>query len=49
MRRRSTIRPEQGEGVNAALRGFERQGGIQVHDRTVTTTQAAALGQFTGS
>jgi hypothetical protein len=35
--------------VNAALRGFERRGWIEAHDRTVTVTQAAALGQFAGS
>jgi len=34
------------QSVNAALRGFERRGWIQVRDRAVTVTQAAALGRF---
>jgi CRP-like cAMP-binding protein len=37
------------QSVNAALRGFERRGWIEVHDRAVTVTQAAALGQFAGN
>jgi CRP/FNR family cyclic AMP-dependent transcriptional regulator len=36
------------QSVNAALRGFERRGWIEVHDRAVTVKQAAALGQFAG-
>ncbi len=38
-----------GQSVNAALRGFERRGWIEVHDRAMTVTQAAALGQFAGN
>ena len=34
------------QSVNAALRGFERRGWIQVSGRTVTITQAAALNRF---
>ena len=37
------------QSVNAALRGFERRGWIEVHGRAVTVAQAAALGHFTGS
>jgi CRP/FNR family cyclic AMP-dependent transcriptional regulator len=37
------------QSVNAALRGFERRGWIEVRDRAVTVTQAAALGRFAGS
>lgn len=37
------------QSVNAALRGFERRGWIEVHDRTVTVKQAAALGRFAGN
>ena len=36
------------QSVNAALRGFERRGWIEVHDRAVTVKQAAALGRFAG-
>jgi CRP/FNR family transcriptional regulator, cyclic AMP receptor protein len=36
------------QSVNAALRGFERRGWIEVHGRAVTVAQAAALGHFTG-
>jgi CRP/FNR family transcriptional regulator, cyclic AMP receptor protein len=36
------------QSVNAALRGFERRGWIQVSGRTVTVTQAAALNRFAG-
>jgi CRP/FNR family transcriptional regulator, cyclic AMP receptor protein len=36
------------QSVNAALRGFERRGWIEVHGRTVTLTRAAALSQFAG-
>jgi len=35
-------------GVNAALRGFERRGWIQVRNQVVTVKQAAALGRFAG-
>ena len=34
------------QSVNAALRGFERRGWIEAHDRAVTVKQAAALGRF---
>jgi hypothetical protein len=34
------------QSVNAALRGFERRGWIEVHDRAVTVKHAAALGRF---
>jgi CRP/FNR family transcriptional regulator, cyclic AMP receptor protein len=34
------------QSVNGALRGFERRGWIEVHDRAVTIRQAAALGRF---
>jgi CRP/FNR family cyclic AMP-dependent transcriptional regulator len=37
------------QSVNAALRGFERRGWIEVRGRTVTVTEAAALGRFAGS
>jgi len=37
------------QSVNAALRGFERRGWIEVRDRAVTVTQAAALGRFAGN
>jgi CRP/FNR family cyclic AMP-dependent transcriptional regulator len=37
------------QSVNAALRGFERRGWIEVHDRTVTVRQAAALSRFVGT
>ena len=36
------------QSVNAALRGFERRGWIEVRDRTVTLKQPAALGRFAG-
>ncbi len=36
------------QSVNAALRGFERRGWIDVHDRTVTVKQSAALIRFAG-
>jgi CRP/FNR family cyclic AMP-dependent transcriptional regulator len=36
------------QSVNAALRAFQRRGWIEVHDRSVTIKQAAALGQFAG-
>jgi len=34
------------QSVNAALRGFERRGWIQVRNQAVTVKQAAALSQF---
>jgi CRP/FNR family transcriptional regulator, cyclic AMP receptor protein len=37
------------QSVNAALRGFEKRGWIEVHDRAVTVKQAAALGRFAGT
>jgi CRP/FNR family cyclic AMP-dependent transcriptional regulator len=37
------------QSVNAALRGFERRGWIQMHERAITVKQAAALSQFAGS
>ncbi len=37
------------QSVNAALRGFERRGWIEAHDRAVTVKQAAALGRFAGT
>jgi CRP/FNR family transcriptional regulator, cyclic AMP receptor protein len=36
------------QSVNAALRGFERRGWIEVHNRAVTVTQASALARFAG-
>jgi CRP/FNR family transcriptional regulator, cyclic AMP receptor protein len=36
------------QSVNAALRGFEKRGWIEVHGRTVTVKQPAALGRFAG-
>ena len=37
------------QSVNAALRGFERRGWIEVHDRAVTVKQPTALGRFAGN
>ncbi len=37
------------QSVNAALRGFERRGWIEVHDRAVTVKQVAALSRFAGN
>jgi len=37
------------QSVNAALRGFERRGWIDVQDRAVTIKQPAALARFTGA
>jgi CRP/FNR family transcriptional regulator, cyclic AMP receptor protein len=37
------------QSVNAALRGFERRGWIEVHDRAMTVKQAAALSRFAGN
>lgn len=36
------------QSVNAALRGFERRGWIELRDRAVIVKQAAALSQFAG-
>jgi CRP/FNR family transcriptional regulator, cyclic AMP receptor protein len=36
------------QSVNAALRGFERRGWIDVQGRTVTVTETAALSRFAG-
>jgi CRP/FNR family transcriptional regulator, cyclic AMP receptor protein len=36
------------QSVNAALRGFERRGRIEVRDRTVTVKQYEALSGFAG-
>ncbi|MGO9077440.1 MAG: Crp/Fnr family transcriptional regulator [Streptosporangiaceae bacterium] len=36
------------QSVNAALRGFERRGWIEMHGRAVTITQAAALSRLAG-
>jgi CRP/FNR family cyclic AMP-dependent transcriptional regulator len=36
------------QSVNAALRGFERRGWIEIHDRRVTVKQAGALRMFAG-
>ncbi|MBO0819189.1 MAG: Crp/Fnr family transcriptional regulator [Actinobacteria bacterium] len=37
------------QSVNAALRGFQRRGWIEVRDRTVIVTDASALGRFAGT
>jgi len=37
------------QSVNAALRGFERRGWIEMHDRAVAVKQPAALGRFAGT
>jgi CRP/FNR family transcriptional regulator, cyclic AMP receptor protein len=37
------------QSVNAALRGFERRGWIEMHDRTVALRQPDALGRFAGT
>jgi CRP/FNR family cyclic AMP-dependent transcriptional regulator len=37
------------QSVNAALRGFERRGWIEMHDRAVTVKQPAALSRFAGA
>jgi CRP/FNR family transcriptional regulator, cyclic AMP receptor protein len=34
--------------VNSALRGFERRGWIEMHDRSMTVKQPAALARFAG-
>jgi CRP/FNR family transcriptional regulator, cyclic AMP receptor protein len=36
------------QSVNAALRGFERRGWIEMHDRAVAVKQPAALSRFAG-
>ena len=36
------------QSINATLRGFERRGWIEVHDRAVTIRQAPALRRFAG-
>jgi CRP/FNR family transcriptional regulator, cyclic AMP receptor protein len=36
------------QSVNAALRGFERRGWIEMQDRAVTVKQVVALGRFAG-
>jgi CRP/FNR family transcriptional regulator, cyclic AMP receptor protein len=36
------------QSINATLRGFERRGWIEVHDRAVTIKQAPALRRFAG-
>jgi CRP/FNR family transcriptional regulator, cyclic AMP receptor protein len=37
------------QSVNAALRGFERRGWIEMHDRAISVKQPAALGRFAGT
>jgi len=37
------------QSVNAALRGFERRGWIEMHDRTITVKQPTALSRFAGT
>jgi CRP/FNR family transcriptional regulator, cyclic AMP receptor protein len=37
------------QSVNAALRGFERRGWIELQDRSVVVKQAAALSRFAGT
>ena len=37
------------QSVNAALRGFERRGWIEMHERAVVVKQPAALGRFAGT
>jgi len=37
------------QSVNAALRGFERRGWVEVHERAMTVRQSAALGRFAGN
>ena len=36
------------QSINATLRGFERRGWIEVHDRVVSIQQAPALRRFAG-
>jgi CRP/FNR family transcriptional regulator, cyclic AMP receptor protein len=37
------------QSVNAALRGFEKRGWIEVHERAIAVKQPAALGRFAGT
>jgi CRP/FNR family transcriptional regulator, cyclic AMP receptor protein len=37
------------QSVNAALRGFERRGWIEIHDRAITVKQPTAMGRFAGT
>jgi CRP-like cAMP-binding protein len=37
------------QSINAALRGFEKRGWIELHGRSVTVKQAAALRRFAGN
>ena len=37
------------QSVNAALRGFERRGWVELHDRAVTVTRPAELSRFAGA
>lgn len=37
------------QSVNAALRGFERRGWIEMRDRTIAVKKAEALGRFAGT
>jgi CRP/FNR family cyclic AMP-dependent transcriptional regulator len=37
------------QSINAALRGFEKRGWIEVRDRAVTVTHETALTQFAGN
>lgn len=37
------------QSVNAALRGFERRGWIEMHDRAIAVKQPAALNRFAGT
>ncbi len=37
------------QSVNAALRGFEKRGWLELHDRAVTVRDAAALSRFAGT
>jgi CRP-like cAMP-binding protein len=37
------------QSVNTALRGFEKRGWVEIHDRGVSVRQAAALRQFAAS
>ena len=37
------------QSVNAALRGFERRGWIEMHDRAISVKQPAALSRFAGT
>jgi CRP/FNR family cyclic AMP-dependent transcriptional regulator len=37
------------QSINAALRGFEKRGWIEVRDRAVTVTREPALAQFAGN